>query len=100
MSLRAARPITDPDTGVIYDCLAVSLAVSPTWGETAVGGALSLYVVPYGIAPDGRVHRHEAGARTLAVSDLFGRAAADPAFGATLTAMMAALQQYLHTAGI
>jgi hypothetical protein len=98
MSISAKTPtVVD---GIEYPYLAVSMAVSPIYGETAVSGCMALTAVPYRTDNDGLIHYAHDHAKRMSVGDIFQKAQTDPLFAQALTTIYGALGQYIYDAGL
>jgi len=97
MPITSASPVTVE--GNEYPYLAISLAISPVYGEAAVSGRLAMTAVPYRIA-DGVCYYAQEHAKRVSIGDIYQRAAADPDFATFLSELMASGQKYLTAKGI
>jgi hypothetical protein len=97
MPISSASPVTVD--GNEYPYLAISLAISPVYGEAAVSGRLAMTAVPYRIE-DGACHYAPDSAKRVSIGDIYEQAATDPAFATFLQTLMSAGQVYITAKGI
>lgn len=93
----APKTVTHPD--IPFDCLGVSLAISPVWQPTDVEAAVSIRAVPYRVLPDGSIDKDENAAWTFNTGSAFADAQNDPALAVAAGTLMTVIQNFLTAKG-
>jgi hypothetical protein len=83
--------------GVVYDRVAVHLAISPAWLADDLGPSVAMRLVPYRKTETGEIEKLEAQDKAITYSALVTR---DPAFEGKVRELLDVVQEIITAKGV